>query len=171
MPKESGKSEKKIAAGSETISKNNEVNQALIENFVSLQKVMTNLAVKFDNLSTQISKLLELFEISAKALAEKDYTIGESAPDKKVVEKLDSLLAQNKVIAKGLVLLHESNSSQNQPVQQQNNFTPSSMQTYSPQQDEIKPMNIQQSNYSKPLTRTLTPEKNFNDSKVRPMNP
>ncbi|MBI2056746.1 hypothetical protein HYT91_00645, partial [Candidatus Pacearchaeota archaeon] len=32
----------------------------LVENFVSLQKVMTNLSVRFDELSNQISKLLEL---------------------------------------------------------------------------------------------------------------
>lgn len=83
--------------------------QVLIENFVSLQKVMTNLAVKFDSLSGQISKLLELFEISAKTLAEKDYSI-KSEPDKKVAEKLDTILEQNKVIAKGITLLHENNS-------------------------------------------------------------
>ena len=43
----------------------------LIENFVSLQRVMTNLSEKFDGLSNNISKLLELFELSATALAKK----------------------------------------------------------------------------------------------------
>jgi hypothetical protein len=85
------------------------VDSVLIENFVSLQKVMTNLAVKFDNLSGQISKLLELFEISAKTLAEKDYSIGEEKVDKKLVEKLDNVLEQNKIIARGVALLHEKN--------------------------------------------------------------
>lgn len=42
------------------------VENVLVENFVSLQKVMTNLSLKFDNLTNQISKLLDLFEISAK---------------------------------------------------------------------------------------------------------
>lgn len=83
-----------------------DIEKILIENFVSLQKVMTNLAVKFDSLSEQISKLLELFEISAKTLAEKGYSMGE---DKKILEKLDSLLEHNKVIAKGIALLHERN--------------------------------------------------------------
>jgi hypothetical protein len=83
------------------------VEKVLIENFVSLQQVMTNLAVKFDSLSNQISKLLELFEISAKTLAERG-ALGEDK-DKKVAEKLDSLLEQNKVIAKGIALLHEKN--------------------------------------------------------------
>jgi hypothetical protein len=81
------------------------IDRILVENFVSLQKVMTNLAVKFDNLSNQISRLLELFEISAKTLAEKDYSKKED--NKKVIEKLDALLEHNKIIAKGIALLHE----------------------------------------------------------------
>jgi hypothetical protein len=88
------------------------IEQVLIENFVSLQKVMTNLAVKFDSLSNQISKLLELFEISAKTLAEKDYFGKEERMEKKLTEKLDNLLDQNKVIAKGIALLHEKDISQ-----------------------------------------------------------
>jgi membrane peptidoglycan carboxypeptidase len=122
--------------------------QILIENFVSLQKVMTNLAVKFDNLSGQISKLLELFEISAKTLAEKDYSI-KTEPDKKVAEKMDAILEQNKVIAKGIALLHENNnppeySEQVQSVQQisprpmQSNMRPqSSQQNFSGSQSRM----------------------------------
>ncbi len=85
------------------------VEKVLVENFVSLQHVMTNLAVKFENLSGQISKLLELFEISAKALAEKG-ALGDERADKRAAEKLDTLLEQTKVIAKGLALLHERDS-------------------------------------------------------------
>ncbi len=47
------------------------IEKTLIENFVNLQKVLTNLAVKFEGLSDQISKLLQLFEISAKSFVEK----------------------------------------------------------------------------------------------------
>ncbi|MFH1365327.1 MAG: hypothetical protein ABIH28_01970, partial [archaeon] len=80
----------------------------LIENFVALQKVMTHLSEKFDNLTTQISKMLNLFEISAKALAEKEFDVEKENKDiKKTIEKLDNLLEQNKTIAKGLVLLHD----------------------------------------------------------------
>ena len=46
---------------------NAKLNHILIENFVNLQKATTNLAVKFETLSDQISKLLQLFEISAKS--------------------------------------------------------------------------------------------------------
>jgi len=86
------------------------VEKALIENFIALQKVMTNLAIKLDNLSTKTGKLLDLFEISAKAIAEKDLSL-DGGPSKKVVAdmsgKLDKLLDQNKVLAKGVSLLHE----------------------------------------------------------------
>ena len=86
------------------------IDKALIENFVGLQKVMTNLTVKFDGLSDKISKLLDVFEISAKSLAEKDFKDFIKVNDKEVLEKLDSLLEQNKVIAKGLIMIHDKTS-------------------------------------------------------------
>jgi len=95
-----------------TVKKTGNVNDILVENFVALQKVMTNLSLKFDNLASQISKLLELFEISAKSLAEKNSGLGGSVKNEGMIEKLDNLLEQNKVIARGLTLLHESNSPQ-----------------------------------------------------------
>ena len=107
MKKSSGKTAK-------TSDSNAELNKKLIENFVALQKIMTNLSAKFDNLSDQITKLLQIFEISAKAMAEKDFEQFQNSDDKKVIEKLDALLEQNKTIAKGLALLHEK-PSQEQP--------------------------------------------------------
>ncbi len=84
------------------------VEKILIENFVSLQKVMTNLSIKFDSLTNQISRLLELFEISAKALAEKEFNLEKvDRDDKKIINKIDNLLEQNKTIARGLTLMHE----------------------------------------------------------------
>ena len=74
----------------------------LVENFVALQKVIVNLSEKFTNLSSQISKLLELFETSARTLAQEGFE-----DNKEIVNKLDSLLEQNKVIARGIALLHE----------------------------------------------------------------
>ncbi|MEX0932861.1 MAG: hypothetical protein WDZ77_02055 [Candidatus Pacearchaeota archaeon] len=86
--------------------------RAVIENFVALQKVMTNLSLRFDNLSTQISNLLELFEISAKNLAQKDFGAEkENRNSKEIISKLNNLTDQNKVIARGLTLLHESEDS------------------------------------------------------------
>jgi hypothetical protein len=95
-------------ASTNSSKKNQEVENILIENFVSLQKVMVNLSVKFDNLTTQISKLLELFEISAKALAEKDVDIEKNNRENaKILEKIESVLEQNKTIARGLTLMHD----------------------------------------------------------------
>jgi len=93
-------------------------NKILVENFVSLQKVMTNLSLKFDNLAGQISKLLQLFEISAKALAEKEFNAEKGdKTSKKILEKIDNLLEQNKIIARGLTLIHEKEEIPMQPAQ------------------------------------------------------
>lgn len=80
----------------------------LIENFVNLQKIFTKTSEKFEELSEQISKLLQLFEISAKSFSEKiEEKVSEIEKDKKFLEKLEELLQQNKLIAKGLTLLEE----------------------------------------------------------------
>ena len=76
----------------------------LMDNFVSLQKVLINLSVKLDNLANQISKLVELFEISAKSLAKKDFDF---TGGKEINNKLDSLIEQNKLIARGLTMMHD----------------------------------------------------------------
>jgi len=91
------------------------VEKALIENFIGLQKVMVNLSVKFDNLSNQISKLLDLFEISAKALAKKEISAGDLEA-KKVMEKLNKLSEQAGLIGKGLALIHEVGTENGRPV-------------------------------------------------------
>ena len=87
-----------------------ELEQTLIDNFINLQKVLTNLVIKFDELSTNISKMLQLFEISAKSFAEKysgESSMNQTEVDKEFLKKLDSLLEQNKVISKGIMLMEE----------------------------------------------------------------
>ena len=84
-----------------------ELEQSLIDNFINLQKVLTNLSIKFDDLSSNISKLLQLFEISAKTFAEKYSEGKEGKSDTALLNKLDSLLDQNKTIAKGIMLMEE----------------------------------------------------------------
>jgi len=74
--------------------------ELLIENFVGLQHAMTNMSIKFGMLSENISKLLQVFEESAK-----NFISGEKGDDKDMLNKIDSLLDQNKTIAKGLVLM------------------------------------------------------------------
>lgn len=80
-----------------------EMQQILIENFVGLQKAMTNLSIKFESLSEQMSRLLEVFELSAK-----NFSTSNPAPDTKDFEdKINAILDQNKTLARGLVLLEE----------------------------------------------------------------
>ena len=129
----------KIAEDLKTKSiEDSKIERVLVENFVSLQKVMTNLAVKFEGLSSQISKLLELFEISAKTIAEKEYSLGESKTNSQLVEKVDNLMEQNKIIAKGISLLHEKENSY-----QSNNFplVKSSFSNIQPRGPQQSPQN------------------------------
>ena len=74
--------------------------ELLVENFVGLQHAMTNMSIKFGELSDNISKLLQVFEESAK-----NFISGGKNNDKDMLNKIDSLLNQNKTIAQGLVLM------------------------------------------------------------------
>ena len=85
-------------------------NQALTQNMISLQKVLLHVSEKLNDLTVQTSKLLELFEISAKTLATKEIEKGKGNEEtKKILEKIENLSEQNKIIARGLTLLHEPN--------------------------------------------------------------
>ena len=74
----------------------------LIENFVGLQHAMTNMSIKFGSLADNLEQLLKIFEEAAK-----NFASGEKGDDKDMLNKIDSLLNQNKTIAKGLVLMEE----------------------------------------------------------------
>jgi len=94
---------KKANSGAKKQMTAREREELLIENFVGLQKVMTTLSIRFEKLSDSILKLLEVFEESAKSIAGGKSIEG----DKDLLRKIDSLLEQNKTIAKGLVLMEE----------------------------------------------------------------
>ena len=85
--------------------KDSDVNKLLLENFVELQKIFSNLAIKFDDLSDNISRLLQLFELSAKSFADKP--IKAPGIDEEFLKKLDSLLDQNKTISKAITMMEE----------------------------------------------------------------
>jgi hypothetical protein len=88
-----------------------EIQLALIENFVNLQKVLTNLSFKFDGLSQNITSLLQLYETAARNFVEKHEKPSVSpmlaGDDKELLKKLDTLLDQNKTIARGLTLIED----------------------------------------------------------------
>ena len=98
---------------------NKDIEKQILENLISLQKVNTNMSEKFDNLTKQLSALLELFEGAAKSFGQ---TPGNhvSEKDKAFLEKVDKLLEQNKTIAKGLTLMEEGirgRAPRNRPIQ------------------------------------------------------
>jgi len=93
---------------------NAEVNQALMENFITLQKVLTNLSLKFEDLSKNIEKLLNVFEITAKNFTEKQFPTNTES-DKEFLKKLDDLLDQNKTISKGILMMEEKVKSRMSP--------------------------------------------------------
>lgn len=86
--------------------KKGDIEGKILENLVELQKVHTNLAEKFDKLSEQITSLLGLFESAARSFGEQpNNKVAEK--DKEFLEKVDKLLEQNKLIAKGLTIVEE----------------------------------------------------------------
>ncbi|MEK6741747.1 MAG: hypothetical protein AABX91_00520 [Nanoarchaeota archaeon] len=107
-----GSSKEKVTRIIHESTRETKVDKALVENFIALQKVMVNLSAKFDHLSGEISKLLELFEISAKSLARKDFEeSGKSSQEtERILEKLNNISQQAGLIGKGLALIHETRS-------------------------------------------------------------
>ena len=144
------------------------VEKILIENFISLQGVMTNLSIKLDGLTNQISNLLSLFEVSARALAEKEFDLEKGDKNnEKIFEKIDNLSEQNKIIAKGLTLLHEPSFGQehNLPVQKPIQI-PKPMPPPMPKQEKNlgEGMNIEE--YQKSISSELS---DSNPQKFKPL--
>ncbi len=132
---------------SEHLKSNSNTEKILSENLVALQKIMANLALNIDGLSKRITKLLDLFEISAKTLAEKDFGIEKSAGfEKELNQKVDTLIEHNKLFAKGLTLLHEKQGFEHP--QEPRALPQAGMQQQPPRRTE--PDNYQKSISSKP---------------------
>ena len=83
------------------------IDKALVDNFVALQKVMTDMASRFDELSNNISKLLEIFETSAKSLSEKDVDFDKN--NSEINSKLDKILDQNKTLSRNMSMFGNRN--------------------------------------------------------------
>jgi conjugal transfer/entry exclusion protein len=77
-----------------------------LHNLVELQKANVNMVERFDKLATQIENLLALFESAARNFA-KQPGMQSTEKDKEFLDKIDKLLDQNKVLAKGLTLMEE----------------------------------------------------------------
>jgi len=100
------KKEEYVQSEKQSKKSHEEINQILIENFVHLQRVMSDQAVKMDKLAESITNLLQLFEMSARNFMSSP-VIADTEKDKEFLDKMDALLQQNKTIAKGLTLMEE----------------------------------------------------------------
>jgi len=105
---------KRITKSNSKEQKPETLTNTLTKNLIELQKIHTNLAEKFDSLSKEISALLKLFEKAASDMAKQQ-------PDKSFEEKINKLLEQNKIIARGITLIRE----REEPREEQPRFSPS----------------------------------------------
>lgn len=78
----------------------------LIENFVGLQKVMTHLSLKFEALADNLSKLLEVLELSARNYLTREAPKDSSSSE--LAKQVNYLIDQNKAIAEGLLLIDDT---------------------------------------------------------------
>jgi len=75
----------------------------LVDNSIAMQKAFTNLSERMNKVTTQVSELLQLFEITAHSIAEKP----ELGFEREFSDKLNVLLDQNKIIARGISLMSQ----------------------------------------------------------------
>mgnify|MGYP001567249925 CR=1 FL=1 len=80
-----------------------DVIKQLLRNDVLLQKKMTELVGSINNLTKRVDGLVGIFEEAAKNVT--SYSDNEEI--KPLLDKLDSLTEQNKVIARGLIALEQ----------------------------------------------------------------
>ena len=84
----------------------------LFENFISIQRILANLASRIDETDKKLSKMLELFENASKSYSRAPTGMPSGVPQavqdarlKEISGRIDELLEQNKDIAKGIILL------------------------------------------------------------------
>jgi hypothetical protein len=114
------------------VKKSGSIEKVMLENFVEIQKVMVDLSMKLGDLTLKISSLLDLFENTARSMSKKDF----EGDNKEITKKIDSLLEQNKTIAKGVSMMYENSPTGEQQKPVQKPAYPSSVQRtpgFSPQ--------------------------------------
>jgi hypothetical protein len=81
------------------------IEKEILKNLISLQKINIETSEKFDKLTNQISELLRLFEYAAQNFAANAPVTSDK--DREFLDKINKLLEQNKIIAKGLISMEE----------------------------------------------------------------
>jgi len=100
--------EKKVKQESKKSGNFNDNIKLLIENSISLQKVLTSMTLSLDGLSIDVKKMVDLFEDANKAFEQGKKPLEgktEKTEMRILQEKINSLIEQNKVMANGIILL------------------------------------------------------------------
>ena len=106
MAKEASKAGKASKASNAVT---NNTLKVLTENSVALQRVLADLALNLNSLTKELSQLLVLFKEASKTIGEEKAVEGVEKEDKEsLLKKLDSLIDQNRTIAKSLLLLESA---------------------------------------------------------------
>ena len=81
----------------------------VIENSIALQKVVAGFASNLKKLSSDISEMLNLFREATRTISsEKAEEEAKKSDIDELKAKVDELVEQNKIIAKGILLLESS---------------------------------------------------------------
>jgi len=86
--------------------KKEEINEKVLENLVEIQKLYADLAENFSKTSQKLDALINLFEATAKSFVSSP-SGEESNKHREIMEKLNQLMEQDKLIAKGITILEE----------------------------------------------------------------
>jgi hypothetical protein len=101
--KKEAKKKKVTKAPEEKETKKDKLISILVDNSIAMQKAFTNLSEKMNKVTTQIADLLQLFEVTAHSIAEKP----ELGFEREFSDKINVLLDQNKIIARGISLMSQ----------------------------------------------------------------
>lgn len=90
----------------------------LLQNTIALQKTLVELATEIKTLNKKVSNLVTLFETASSAFKQgktKGMPSAAGNVPQNLLEKIDTLVEQNKTLAKGLLLLEKTIREREQP--------------------------------------------------------
>ena len=81
----------------------------LVQNQIELQKILADLSLEVKNLTSELSTLVELFREASKTLNDEKISKDIEKEDmKNIGDKVETLVDQNRTIAKGLLLMESA---------------------------------------------------------------
>lgn len=81
----------------------------LIQNEIEMQKILADLSLEIKNLTSELSNLVQIFKEASKTLSDEKISKDIEKEDmKNMGTKVDTLVDQNKTIAKGLLLMESA---------------------------------------------------------------